>query len=1183
MSFLIGDVWRLRRFGKAFSIFVFGCCIITNSYGQNGDENLTPRVLAYKYLQQNHPDQAEFAFRRAIQLNPKDADNYRDLALLYLTQKNYDNAEAEATVGLKLKPNDEDIRSILAGVFIQKKQNLFAIRQLNAILSHNRRNLFAWYHLAALNDIPTHISQERTYLLKALAVAPANIVTRLQLVDNLARAGKADSCRFYLQGVKKIEPRLSPAAAAPYTRAIGALQSGYTATALVHIREFISVMKITSLYARDLAAVSGPRLPVGYSEFTTSQYVNGGQGGGKVPLSQIRLTDASKAVGLAFRNASDAAHTVLAVTDYDNAGEMYLYTSFVPRGSASAECHLMKSEIGSFSEVRITGGIAHDGRDMDAAFADYDNDGYQDLFVATTRGVILYRNNGDGTFSRQTTDIGLRNSVGGRKMLFADFDQDGDLDLYLACNGRNKFYRNNGDGTFTEQAAAMGLAGSVAGTDGMDYDDYDQDGDLDILTVNLGGGLSLFNNGRHARFTNITALAKLQYPRHQGAAVAFGDYNNDGLPDILVGGAHGACSLLRNVNGSRFAETPASRQLSAWLKNVNIEDAAFIDFDNDGRLDLLVAGESTVPGGRAVQLFHNEGGGRFSNVTDMLPSMAMQAQHISIADFNGDGDDDIFLSGPDGVKLIRNDGGNLNHYMQVRLNGFTYGNSKNNRLGIGAQVELKAGDLFQQRTVKRALVNFGVGDRIKLDAVRIVWPNGMPQVINDPSRNERIVEQEMLKGSCPFLFTWNGSKYIFNKDMMWRSALGMPLAVKGNDTTYAFADASKEYVLIPGENLKPENGRYKIKVTEELWEAIYFDKLSLIAVDHPDSVSTYVDERFVPPPFPGKKVYPVSEKYLPVAAHDGQGNDVMDKIKAYDFNYVSNFSLGKFQGLAQPHDLILDLGDKARADSVLLFLRGWIFPTDASVNLAMTQSPEYRQQPPCLQVIDKNGEWKTVIPNLGFPMGRDKMVIADLTGKFLTPNDRRVRIRTNMQIYWDHIFFATGTAKAPVRFHDVKMLDASLGYHGYSADFRKGGPYGPEWLDYYKASKGQKWRDLTGYYTRYGDVMPLLQTGDDEYVICNSGDEISIDFDARQLPQLQKGWKRDFLIYSEGWVKDGDLNTACGQTVAPLPYHAMPGYPYHGNAAYPTDRPHLEYLKKYNTRKVTTKKFLDALKEYNAR
>jgi len=519
----------------------------------------------------------------------------------------------------------------------------------------------------------------------------------------------------------------------------------------------------------------------------------------------------------------------------------------------------------------------------------------------------------------------------------------------------------------------------------------------------------------------------------------------------------------------------------------------------------------------------------------------------------------------------------------VKLTGLSYGNNKNNRFGIGAQVELKAGDLYQDKTIKRSVTNFGLGAHNTLDAARIIWPNGMPQYIKDPSANERVMEEQMLKGSCPFLFAWNGRQYMFVKDMMWRSALGMPLAIHGSDTSYAFSDASKEYLLIPGEDLKPKDNIYSIRITEELWEAVYFDKAALVAVDHPDSIDVFADERFVAPPFPGEKVYGVADKHYPVRAVDGQGNDVLDKIKAYDFQYIANFGMGKFQGLAEDHDLVLDLGSQAAGtDSLYLFLRGWTFPADASINMSMAQSDAYRQHPPSLQVIDSSGQWKTVIPDIGFPMGKDKMVIVNLSGKFMTANDRRVRIQTNMQIYWDEIFFSAGLSKAPVLLHDLKMTSARLGYRGYSAMYRKGGPFGPHWFDYYQSTHGQKWRDLTGYYTRYGNVLPLLKAADDEYIIANSGDEISIDFDAGGLPPLPGGWKRDFLIYSEGWVKDGDLNTANGQTVAPLPFHAMPSYPYPYYISYPSDARHQQYQRQYNTRLITTDNFKNALKSHLA-
>ena len=177
-----------------------------------------------------------------------------------------------------------------------------------------------------------------------------------------------------------------------------------------------------------------------------------------------------------------------------------------------------------------------------------------------------------------------------------------------------------------------------------------------------------------------------------------------------------------------------------------------------------------------------------------------------------------------------------------------------------------------------------------------------------------------------------------------------------------------------------------------------------------------------------------------------------------------------------------------------------------------------------------------------------------------------------MEIYWDHIFYSVGVGTGS----DATTLEArsaDLHYRGFSRVYRKGGRYGPHWFDYANVSRERKWRDLEGYYTRYGDVLPLLTESDDQYVIINAGDEISVQFAEDDAPPLRAGWVRDFLIYTDGWIKDGDLNTAEGRTVAPLPFHDMSRYPYGGGEAFPNDAEHAEYLSEYNTRFVKVRRF----------
>ena len=1144
-----------------------------------------PKNQALLFLSQNHLDEAAASFQEAINIDSKDPSNYIGLGRLYILQKNYDKAEIISKQGLKNISDNVDLQLLLAQIYDLKKDILNSKKLLLEIIEKDPKNAVAYYKLAEFDSANGINGLRKFYLLKAQNIVPANIVLRLQLAETFASENKNDSAQFFLQSIKKIAPSFSNAADKYYQKSAALLQANKPLQALESIRNFHELMKTSPEYASGLDEIEIPKMVAGFFEFGTNipiitsanipaTHVN--DNNTSTPLSFV---DYQEIPGAITGNSPKSESGIFAIADYDAAGNMYLYSSNLAKGSSDYQSHLSVMQMGNFRDCIVNGGIDHKGKDIDAHFVDYNNDGYQDLFIANSTGIILYKNKGDGSFSKVTEDIGLKNTDNMNQILFVDFDQDGDLDILVARKGGNKSFRNNGDGSFTENAAAMGLTGPLQGTVKIDFGDFDNDGDLDLIGLNEDGSIALYNNNRHSIFNDISEAIGLKNPKYTGTGIAIGDYNNDGKLDILItGGINGKCFLFRNDGGHFSLEDKMSEQLNSSINGIQVNDVSFVDYDNDGLQDIVLAGINSDYNKRGVKLFHNDGSKKFRDVSSLLPEKELQAFHIATADFNFDGDRDIFLVGPNGMRLARNDGGNNNNYVQIQLTGLTYGNSKNNRLGIGAQIEIKTGDLYQLKTVKGPLTEFGVGARAKVDAIRIIWPNGYPQIITDPTRKERLLEEAKLKGSCPLLFTWNGKKYEFIKDMLWRSALGMNVAIHGKDTIYAYSDPSKEYLMIPGEMLQPQNGLYNLKITEELWEAVYFDKAELVAIDHPDTINAFVDERFVAPPYPGKKIYQVAHQHLPKSAVDEAGNNLLPKISKYDFDYISNFSLGKYQGMANDHELILDLGKDANGDSLLLFLRGWIFPGDASINTALTQTTKYQLKSPSLQVINKAGKWQTVIQDIGYPMGRDKMVIANLTGKFLTPNDRRVKICSNMQIYWDHIFFSTEKVNAPIKMQDLKMVGAELKYRGYSSSFNKGGPYGPQWFDYYSTTKGQKWRDLTGNYTRFGNVLPLLLQADDQYIIADGGDEITINFDATQLPILPKGWKRDFLIYSEGWVKDGDLNIAYGQTVAPLPFHAMPSYPYGKNVKYPQDNAHLKYQKEYNTRIVNTQEFENAIK-----
>jgi hypothetical protein len=296
-----------------------------------------------------------------------------------------------------------------------------------------------------------------------------------------------------------------------------------------------------------------------------------------------------------------------------------------------------------------------------------------------------------------------------------------------------------------------------------------------------------------------------------------------------------------------------------------------------------------------------------------------------------------------------------------------------------------------------------------------------------------------------------------------------------------------------------------------------------------------------------------------------RGVDVLPALRERDDVYVSDFTPTRYQGVVEPHDLVLDLGESAGTLDSYLFLRGWIYPTDASINVALGQQSAISLSPPSLEVRDANGRWRTAVANLGFPSGKDKTMVIDLAGKFPT-KDRHVRIRTNMQIYWDQAFVARAPKSPDVKLTTLEPVSAELHQRGFSRMYRKGGRYGPYWFAYDDVTKDSPWRPIDGAFTRYGDVLPLLRASDDMYVIMAPGDETTIRFDASSGVGLPKGWKRDFLLYTDGWIKDSDLNTAFGTTVEPLPSPPIRAYPYATGDAYPVDSAHQRYQREYNTR-----------------
>src|SRR5258707_61961 len=1176
----------MPRFGPRTIALLLGATVVVAIIGCRTkavpmEVLFTTRTQAMYSLQRGQLAEAETLFKKLVDQAPDDPLGYANLGLTYLQQGRYAEADKQLSRARKLDPANADIALMHAKLFALSGRRDDARTLLETVYRGDPHSLHALYALAELDaqEKDGAALARREQRLKAiLGLAPANIVARLDVMDIASGRGQADSAVRHLEEVRRIPPEPPKEALQEIDRSIQLLRTGSVAGAKPSLDRVRRAMELTKPYQAsldDVKWIEGPISGTPLLTFVPSYFVSTHGKGGRA-VDSVRFRDVTDDSGLlsalgTVTGVGTPTAVAIATGDVDGDGRDELFISYGAAGRSGAVTRLLQMQGGFVHDITARSGISLPTGASFATFSDVDNDGWLDLFAigGDGRGHLLH-NRGNGTFEDVTAKAGVGDVKGTTKGLFIDLDHDGDLDRVIVGNGQLLVYRNNLDGTFTEATAAFGLAGLAGGARDAAFGDFDGDGRIDLLVAKAAGGLALYHNGGAQRFSDVTAASGLASAGVIAGAVAIADYDNDGSLDILAVSMNGGePALWHNKGDGTFTLDRAAGVSLRALRGVSARAAEFVDYDNDGRLDVLVVGTPAIATGQGVVLMHNEGNGQFTDRSGRLPASVKSGTAIAATDFDGDGDEDLIVAATGaGVHLLRNDGGNTSMAVRVQLKGLRTGSGKNNDFGIGARLELRTGDMVQTRVVTGRVTHFGLGPHLKADVLRVDWPNGVPQTVYFPGSDQDVVEREMLKGSCAFAYTWDGTGFRFVTDVMWRSALGMPLGLMGGTSAFAPAGASQAYLRIPRDALKPKDGRYVIQFTEELWETAYADEIKLIAVDHPDSVDVFVDERFVPPGPVALKLFQVGRKYLPRCATDERGNDVLPALRASDDVFVSNLTPTRYQGVVEPHDLVLDLGDEAGLPGSRLFLLGWIYPTDASINVALSQQKDVKVSAPSLEVRDTQGRWTTAYANLSFPSGKDKTMVIDLAGKFPT-KDHHVRIRTNMQIYWDQAFVAADDPSSPVKLTTLAPVKADLHFRGYSRMYRKGGRYGPYWFAYDDGSRSSPWRPIAGSFTRFGDVLPLLGKADDIYVIMAPGDEATVQFDAGSAAPLPPGWKRDFLLYTDGWIKDSDLNTAFCPTVGPLPFHRIKSYPSAPGDRYPSDAAHQRYLRAYDTRIVT--------------
>jgi Flp pilus assembly protein TadD len=1049
-------------------------------------------------------------FEKVTSLVPGEPAGWANLGLLLMRQQELDAAAPHLTKAAELAPRSAEVQRLQA--LLESRQGRLdeAVRHWRRAAGLDPEDPKAPYALAL--DLERRGGDdalaEAQRALEGSLARRENLAARLELARLAAKRGDAEGLR------KAVAPLKDAARAwpAPAQERWQALESslGDTNAAATNVSFLKNVLLREPAYRHAQAEVTTPRAEVGepLTRFLALRNPDPKPAPADTALAfSVQPAATGVAAGLAAPPAGAGA--VLAMWNGRDAAKPDVVTA------AGAEVRLSEGATLPFPGTAGSLGVVA---------ADFNYDYRTDLILAGEKGLALFRQGEDGGFTDVTKDTKLPPAVRTTPAFgawAADVDTDGDLDAVVApVAGAPLVLRNNGDGTFAEQRPFAG----IASLRGFVWADLEGDGVPDATLLDGDGGVRVFLNLRGGVLREATGLPLL--PR-TGAITAVAGRASPF--DVACLGLDGIVTRLGLGADRRRWETSLLARPSKAPDGIAIGSARLLsaDLDNNAAADLVLAGSAG-----SVALLAGASGA-FD-----VPSIELGAGRAqAVADLDGDGRLDVLGLGETGDPIeARSTGSKRYGWQTVRpLSAAATGDQRINSFGIGGEVELRTGLHLQRIRIDAPSVHFGLGEAKQAEVVRITWPNGILQSEFNTASGATVNATQRLKGSCPWLFAWNGREMGFVTDLIWRSPLGLRI----NAQTTADVLMTEDWVKVRGDQLQPRDGAYDLRLTAELWETHFFDLVSLLVVDHPPDTEVFVDERFAVPP-PALRVILTGPVREMAAARDDSGRDVSGIVRARDDRHLDFAGRGAFQGITRDHHVELELPEDApREGPLYLLAQGWVHPTDSSVNVAIGQGKHAPPRGLSLQVADASGRFKKVRDDLGFPSGKDKTVVLDLAGLLPAGGPRRLRLATNLEVFWDRIGWAVGRPDVTVEPQRVEASAAELLYRGFNVT-AQAGPSSPERPRYQLEGTAQRWLDLEGYHTRFGDVRELLAAVDDRYVIMNAGDEIRLRFP--EAPAPGPGLVRDFVLIGDGWVKDGDFNTTSSRTVLPLPTHATGRY-----------------------------------------
>jgi Flp pilus assembly protein TadD len=1106
------------------------------------DEVIQTFYVAVAALDVDDVDRARAKLTQLTQLAPDEPAGWADLGLLELRLGQLDEAATHLHKAQTLAPSDARIESLLGLLETRRGNFTQAASHLRRAIDLDPKAFRPRYALISVLQRQTGADSDAESLrqLQELRkLAPENLVVLLDLLRLAAIQNDRARIDDLLQRLAPLAENWHKDVQDQFASLQSALKVGNAQQAATQVAFLRNVLAPLPAFRADRAAVEAPPQRVG-DPIEKMLTIAAPEPRVAEPDLQLKYVTSSTAPSADVQTAiyldGDARPSLVRVNhDEISVGGKPLPTRFAP--------------------ARINGILA----------VDLDQDFRSDLVLAGAAGIRLLKQTDSARFEditfRAVSDPSVRdaNCVG---VWAADSDQDGDLDLVVGVKDQPPIVlQNNGDGTFDVARPFSGIQSVVS----FVWADFDDDGDNDAAMLDDAGKLHIFSNDRAGKFIELPLPPELTTRRIWAITTA---ELGEAKLDLVTLAADGALlQLSQQQDGSAWSIKTAVHWSGAPAQ-LQPADSILIaaDLDNNGRVDFL----ASCPGGSTIWLADAAG--------ELGPlSTAPSGQVFAVADMNGDGLLDLV-----GATVANASSNKKYHWQDIRARSKnSKGDSRINSFGIGGKIDLRTGLLVQTRPIDSPMVHFGLGTFSTVDVARVTWPNGTAQAEFDLKADQTVVAEQRLKGSCPSLFAWDGTQMRFVKDCApWSPALG--LAINAQKT--ADIHQTREWQKIPGEMLKPRDGVYDLRITAELWETYYIDYYAMIVVDHAPGTEVWVDERFSIPP-PKLDLYLTQTPHAFARATDDTGTDVTSTLASLDNIYLDTFGRGQYQGVTRDHFVELDLpGDAPRDRPIYLLAHGWLHPTDASVNIAISQGKHEPPRPLSFEVADGKGGWKVVAPSLGFPAGKLKTMVIDLSDSFIDGAPRKLRLRTNMEIYWDQLQWAVGVNADGSNLHRsvLSPTKAELRHRGFSR-MTQANASSPEMPRYDQiVSTGQRWRDLIGYYTRYGDITNLLRDADDRMVIVNAGDEMRFEF---QPPKVQpQGWKRDFMWIGDGWIKDGDLNSRYSKTVIPLATHETTEYtrPPTTLADEPAYQRHPEDWVSYHTRYVAPDDFRAALRPRTA-